>query len=179
MQNHTLSDLLNDSLKLFSSMANYLLRMLMTSEEFDESEISPSFADINNAIDVSLKRCPSYMLISGRIGHAHCRELLMSFCWLNMKAISVVFTAFVELLDSKHKGFMNIDNFTLMMEFYKQSLIKCRHKGIVESCYASFCIFVKVTSNIPIFWQELMRQCRETILFCTLLLNSSSVTMRR
>ncbi|XP_065660584.1 tRNA (32-2'-O)-methyltransferase regulator THADA isoform X3 [Hydra vulgaris] len=170
--------LFDESVKLYSSMASSLLQLLMNSDSFDGSEISPSFADMNNAIDSCLKKSPSYSIVSEKVGHVHCKELLISFCWLNMKSISVAFAAFAELLSVKNYQFLNITNFTLMMEFYKQSLIKCRHKGIVESCYASFCTYAKSVSNIPVFWQDLMRHCIETIGFCTSFSHTSSVTMR-
>lgn len=143
---------------------------------------SPSFADIDLALDVTLKTSPSYVTFCESITHLHCRELLLSFCWLNLKSASFMVT---ELGDAFHavRNDMMISFDTASMEvlknFFTLTLVRCRHKGVIENSYASLTKFSKAVAFQPKLWNQLKIWCLDVLSASTDLSQHSSVTKRR
>ena len=50
---------------------------------------SPSFADMSDSLNETLKKCASFKSLEEQIGYQHCSELLASFCWLNIKVLKI------------------------------------------------------------------------------------------
>lgn len=140
--------------------------------------IYPSSAEIDAVIDKTLEQCASYSTLSNTIGHIHCRELLISFCWLNLKSISFLMME-VGSLCSLHKELLSLDTFKLICNFYESSLIKCRHKGVIEASYTSLTYFAKKVSYVPLYWNFLSEWCSQMIHTFTDLQQNASVTKRR
>jgi len=139
--------------------------------------IYPSSAEIDAAIDKTLEQCASYGTLSHTIGHIHCRELMISFCWLNLKSISLLIMELGSLC-SLHKELLSLDTFTIICNFYESSLIKCRHKGVIEASYTSLTYFAKKVSYVPLYWNYLSEWCSRMIHTVTDLQQNASVTKR-
>lgn len=146
----------------------------------DCAEASPSFADIDGALDVALQNCPSYYFLKKSLGHLHCRELLVSFCWLNLKAISCVLGGVGNLVSSLGTDglLLEMETLGLIYNYYKNSLIKCRHKGVIEGALVSLTFFAKYLSSVSLYWKEMKNWCSSVLHSAVDMSQTASVTKR-
>jgi len=151
------------------------------SERKFEDNLSPSFADIDVALDFALKDCPSYNCMVELVGHLHCRELLLSFCWLNLKAISFIIGELGQLCRTFKTKCLILEEsrMAIVEEFFLVTLIKCRHKGVIENSLVALTKFCRLVASIPSLWKEIASWCQNALKTSISLTVHSSVTKRR
>ena len=142
------------------------------------------------ALDEALKDCISYNKLSALVGHLHCRELLLSFCWLNLKAVSFIMADLGRLSNMLRKttttttGTMGCEilttsNISIVEAFFQNTLIRCRHKGVIENSLVALTKFTKAISSTQWIWDEVSRWCDHVLKSSTDSTNNSFVTGRR
>lgn len=180
---HYCNDVTNLSTKLLAGK----WRARNNGEESD-CDSSPSFADMDVGLDEALKDCISYKKLSTLVGHLHCRELLLSFCWLNLKAVSFIMADLGRLSNMLRKttttGTMGCEilttsNISIIEAFFQNTLIRCRHKGVIENSLVALTKFTKAVSSTQWIWDEVSRWCDNVLKSSTDSTNNSSVTGRR
>ena len=142
---------------------------------------SPSFADMDEALDIILKNCNSYSSLSQKLGHLHCRELLLSFCWLNLKSLSFVMSELGNLCNTfkKEANLLSDSHLKLVESFFQKTLITCRHKGVIENSLVALTKFARSVSPMSKVWSSMSTWCNCVIESSTTLGMHSSVTKRR
>lgn len=161
-------------------------------KEESDCDASPSFADMDIALDEALKACPSYNKLSSLVGNLHCRELLLSFCWLNLKAVSFIMADLGRLSNLLRKTttttttipttgceILTTSNISIIEAFFQNTLIRCRHKGVIENSLVALTKFTKTVSSTQWIWDEVSSWCDQVLKSSTDLTNNSSVTQRR
>ncbi|XP_066913477.1 tRNA (32-2'-O)-methyltransferase regulator THADA-like [Clytia hemisphaerica] len=179
----TVASLLQHCSSITDLMTQLLAGVWMTTKDSTkkyEDHLSPSFADMDEALDVALKSCQSYISLSARVGHLHCRELLLSFCWLNLKAISFIMAELGHLTHRLKKDFLVIteSNIDIIEQFFQKTLIQCRHKGVIENSLVALTKFTKSVSSIPLLWKQIVSWCDQVLTSSTNLTAHLSVTKR-
>eukprot|EP00794_Sanderia_malayensis_P020487 gene20487-22503_t len=146
---------------------------------------SPSFADINESLDTTLLSCKSFKNLKISIGSQHCLELLYSFCWLNIKAASLFlgdvakFWTLDALNVSQKKAVLSDTVVQTVGKIFKETLINCRHKGVIVNSCTGFQMFCKSLSSPPSpHVISLLNWLDETIDACERSDLSSSITKR-
>ena len=142
---------------------------------------SPSFADMDKAINVTLECCPSYCEFRKEFGILYCRELISSFCWLNLKSITLILNELGNLSNifRSKLAILSLQDLQVICELYEKTLVKCRHKGVIEASYASLTYFAKKTSSVTSFWNYLQGWCLKVLHSAINLKQRASVTKRR
>ena len=145
--------------------------------------VSPSFADIDEALDEALSSCSSYDKLVSTVGHSQCRELFLSFCWLNLKAVSFIMADLGRLANFLKKTtgceIITDSNIFVVEAFFRNTLIRCRHKGVIESSFTALTKFTRAVSSVQWIWDEISGWCNQVLESSTNLMSHSSVTKRR
>eukprot|EP00795_Rhopilema_esculentum_P003434 gene3434-1806_t len=152
-QSEVLGSLVKESVKICRRVT--LLAMFTFKKETGEKEGgSPSFADMSDSLNETLKKCASFKSLEEQIGYQHCSELLASFCWLNIKA-STLFLGEIgrimtlEWLDlSLRKQFLSDEIFNQIGDIFRETLVQCRHKGVIENSNVGFQMLCKSVASI-------------------------------
>ena len=142
---------------------------------------SPSFADMDKAISATLECCPSYCEFRKEFGTLYCRELISTFCWLNLKSITLILNELGNLSNifRSKLQILSLQDLQIICELYEKTLVKCRHKGVIEASYASLTYFAKKTSSVTSFWNHLRTWCLKVLNSAINLKQRASVTKRR
>ncbi|XP_078591502.1 tRNA (32-2'-O)-methyltransferase regulator THADA-like [Branchiostoma floridae x Branchiostoma japonicum] len=131
----------NDLVTAVEAVLNLVLKALAGvkgQEEEQDSEVSPSFADMGEAISSII--CESGDQARGQddIALTPEHELVLACCWLNIKEAGLLLG---QLVDSvlQHKSEILIpEQVQFIGRMYVRILTQCRHRGAIESCNIGF-----------------------------------------
>ena len=178
-----LSRFIEDLLCLVNDISSTMIQLLagtyVKGAKIDNN--SPSFADMDKAISATLECCPSYCEFCKKFGALYCRELISSFCWLNLKSITLILNELGNLssIFRSKLEILSLQDFQIICELYEKTLVKCRHKGVIEASYASLTYFAKKTSSVTSFWNYLQSWCLKVLDSAINLKQRASVMKRR
>ncbi|XP_057314916.1 thyroid adenoma-associated protein homolog isoform X2 [Hydractinia symbiolongicarpus] len=180
LQKSTFLKFIKELLQYSDAVSETMIQLFCGAHHIEMDAVSPSFADIDEALDQIIKTCDSYKDIKSTVGHLHCREVFVSFCWLNLKALSIVMTEIGSLLAKKKNEYLILtpNDLEIVLNFYVRTLIKCRHKGVIENCYASLSYFAKCIADVPQYWKFVSKRCSDVLVTATDLKKHGSVTKR-
>ncbi|EDV29198.1 uncharacterized protein TRIADDRAFT_52840 [Trichoplax adhaerens] len=158
-------------IRLADELINYILFDILSDNDISELETSASFADMGKAINRIILSDTQHKLEDNSSSTAM-YDLVISFCWLNLKEIGLLIGAIVDTvplctikfeMDKSAKdsqGFLETEDVEKIGDMFIKLLTKCRHKGVIEGCSIGFvqvctkllCSSSSTYQDIPKLW---------------------------
>ncbi|XP_019627525.1 PREDICTED: thyroid adenoma-associated protein homolog isoform X1 [Branchiostoma belcheri] len=112
-------------------------------EEEEDSEVSPSFADMGEAISSII--CESGDQEGGQddIALTPEHELVLACCWLNIKEAGLLLGQLVDSVLQNDCELLTPEQVQFIGRMYVRILTQCRHRGAIESCNIGFLMVCK------------------------------------
>ncbi|XP_066282258.1 tRNA (32-2'-O)-methyltransferase regulator THADA-like [Branchiostoma lanceolatum] len=132
------SDLLTAVEAVLSLVLKALAGVKGQEEKEQDSEVSPSFADMGEAISSIICESGDQEGEQDDIALTPEHELVLACCWLNIKEAGLLLGQLVDSVLQKDCDLLTPEQGQFIGRIYVRILTQCRHRGAIESCNVGF-----------------------------------------